>query len=121
MNKTEQQEKVHNFTDVNRIECDNGYIVWRLGTGYNVELLHLKTIIQRQGTGKALVLAMLNKLKEDPPYATVFLFTRTNNTSSRVFYTTLGFEETVVKGVYDDGDAVLFSQRYITLLELHNL
>lgn len=103
------------------LEQQNGYIVWRRGTGDNVELLHIKTNVPGRGTGKQLVVAMLETLKEQPPYCTVFGFTRECNEGSQKFYEALGFDLTTVKGVYQDGSAVLFSQEYLKLLEIHNV
>lgn len=109
------------FTKVESIQYENGYIVWRRATGDNVELLHLRTFSPGKGTGRELVKAMLHKLLENPPYATVFGFTRSVNESAQSFYKALGFELSEVKGVYDDGTAVLFSQRFKTLLEINNV
>lgn len=109
------------YTGLSHISLPNGFIVWRQGTGGNVELLHIKTYAPGQGTGRQLVVAMLEHLKTQPPYCTVFGFTRTCNEASQKFYTALGFELTPVKGVYQDGSAVLFSQEYKTLLEFNNV
>lgn len=114
-------EVVAPFTKVWMVQRPNGYIVWRRGTGDNVELLHLRTFSPGKGTGRELVKAMLKKLLDRPPYATVFGFTRTVNLASQEFYKALGFELTEVKGVYADGTAVLFSQTFKILLELNNV
>lgn len=115
------EEVVNPFTKVNWIQIENGYIVWRRGTGNNVELLHIRTFSPGKGTGKELVIRMLKALLECPPYATIFGFTRTVNESSQSFYKALGFELSEVTGVYDDGSAIVFSQRFKTLLEIHNV
>ena len=103
------------------IEHQNGYLVWRRASGYNVELLHIRTFLSGRGTGRLLFTTLLESLLRDPPYATVFGFTRTVNEASKSFYQTLGFDLSEVKGVYADGSAILFSQNYKTLLEIHNV
>jgi ribosomal protein S18 acetylase RimI-like enzyme len=121
MNQIDREKCIKPFIGVHFIEHENGYIVWRMGTGYNIELLHLKTYVPKQGTGHQLIKAMLTKLKESPPYQTVFGFTRHNNYNSQKFYEAQGFELSEVSGVYADGVAVVFSQEYKKLLELHEL
>jgi len=121
MNLTELGRYVIPFTNVYRHEEDNGFIVWRRATGDNVELLHIKTYQPGLGTGRVLVLAMLHSLKSSPPYDTVFGFTRTCNLGAQSFYRSLGFDMCTVDGVYADGSAVLFSQKYSRLLEANNV
>lgn len=99
-------------------KLENGYIIWRRGTGDNVELLHLRTYEKGKGTGKELLKDMLLSLKARPPYCTVFGFTRVSN-EARGWYEAMGFELSVVKGVYADGEAIVFSQTYEKLCEIH--
>jgi len=112
---------VHPYTMMAVEELENGFIIWRRATGDNVELLHIKTYVKGMGTGKLLICKMLYELLEDPPFATVFGFTRLSNTDAQRFYTTMGFDLSIVRGVYADGHAVLFSQSYDKLKELHNV
>ncbi len=98
------------------ILVEKSYIVWRLATGLNIELLHLYA---EKGRGLELLTKMLHELKPNPPYETVFGFTRTCNTHAQHFYTKAGFDLSPVKGVYADGDAVLFSQTFSKLWERH--
>jgi ribosomal protein S18 acetylase RimI-like enzyme len=121
MSRIDLDKYVHPYCGVSFIEWVNGYIVYRRATGDNIELLHIKTHVPGQGTGRGLVLAMLQELKDDPPYESVFGFTRAGNIGSQSFYKALGFDLSSVKGVYADGHAVLFSQKYTTLLELNNV
>ena len=95
----------------------DSYIVWRRGTGDNVELLHLYSI--GDGWGLRLLCQMLEVLQHTPPYATVFGFTRAGNAKARAFYERTGFTLTEVAGVYDEGRAVVFSARYDELCRLH--
>lgn len=112
-------EHIEPYRKVCHYQCTNGYIVWRYGTGGNVEILHLKVQTPRQKTGTHLLKTMLDKLKDHMPYATVFGFSRVGNKTGHAFYRAMGFELTRVKGVYDEGAAVVFSARYNDLLERH--
>jgi ribosomal protein S18 acetylase RimI-like enzyme len=112
-------EHVQPYREVGHYQCHNGFIVWRVGTGGNVEILHLKTETARQKTGTHLLKTMLERLKERPPYATIFGFSRVSNEAAHAFYRAMGFELTRVKGVYDEGAAVVFSARYSDLMERH--
>lgn len=94
-----------------------GFIVWRRGTGHNVELLHIKTYEKGQGHGRALFFVMLDRLKDDPPYHSVYGFTRVSNSEARAFYGALGFQLDEVAGPYADGRAVLFWASYQDLLK----
>jgi RimJ/RimL family protein N-acetyltransferase len=104
-----------------RLLPDGSYIVWRVGTGENVELLHLRVVNQNEGTGTALFRMMLEALRENPPYYTVFGFTRSSNRVAQAFYHYMGFDLAEVKGVYRDGSAILFSREYEDLCRLHNI
>lgn len=121
MNQAEYITYVSRFQDVDYYSNDNGFIVWRKGTGNNTELLHIKTYVPGQGTGRQLVLRMLAMLRYAKPYCTVFGFTRSCNLNSQKFYEALGFELSEVKGVYADGTAIVFSQTYEKLLEINNV
>lgn len=105
------------FLTVCVIHDEDGYIVWRRGTGENVELLHIKSA--RSGGGSALLIKMLEKLKENPPYSTVFGFTRTGNTKAIAFYWRMGFTCSPVAGVYAEGSAMVFSAQYVDLCKRH--
>ena len=89
-----------------------GFIVWRKGTGLNVELLHLKVTTEREGEGQALFLQMLRRLQAKPPYESIFGFTRVSNTAAQSFYLKMGFVLQTVLGVYADGEAILFTETY---------
>lgn len=111
------EELVQPFVGVSYISTPEGYIVWRVGTGGNAELLHIRAYEKRRGVGRKLVRTMVELLKTTPPYAEVFGFTRVVNEAAHAFYTTLGFKLSLVSGVYKDGKAVLFSQPYESLLQ----
>lgn len=96
---------------------DRGYVVWRKGTGGNVELLHIRTFAPGQGHGRTLVYALLDRLKDDPPYHAVYGFTRTSNEDARKFYGALGFRlAPAVEGLYAAGGATLFWAPYRELV-----
>lgn len=105
------------FQDVKALYDPNkGFIVWRLGTGRNVELLHIRAFALRQGYGRTLFHRMLYALEETPPYYSVFGFTRVTNTRAAAFYEALGFNLQPVRGLYADGRAVMFWQSFTELI-----
>lgn len=104
------------FGKTEHIWTKEGYIVWRLGTGGNAELLHIRSFIKGKGIGRKLVKAMLLKLKTNPPYYSVYGFTREANENAIAFYRALGFHVEITDSPYKKGRAVLFSQSYKVLL-----
>lgn len=108
---------INPFVNVQHFESSDGYVVWRRGTGDNVELLHIRSARLEKGGGTRLLAEMVRRLRDNPPYATVFGFTRVENRASHKFYLAMGFSLTVVRGVYADGDAVVFSAPYTKLEE----
>lgn len=98
-----------------------GYIVWRPGTGENCEILFLRVHKPRKGIGTLLLRQMVGQLVQyKSPANTVYGFCRTMNTDAQGFYRAMGFDLTTVKGVYADGDAVVFSQPLSSLVERLN-
>lgn len=93
-----------------------GWIMWRYGTGGNVELTDIHTTERGKGHGRQLFYVMLDALRADPPYYSVFGFTRVSNEEARAFYAALGFRLHEVPGVYADGRAVLFEAPYADLV-----
>lgn len=96
---------------------DRGFIVWRQGTGANVELLHIRTFTRGKGFGRGLVYHMLDVLSQEPPYHSVFGFTRADNLGAKQFYGALGFSLQELNGLYEDGKATLFWAAYQQLLK----
>lgn len=95
-----------------------GFIVWRVGTGLNAELLHIRTTEERKGYGRQLFYHMLGCLEaEGPPYYSVYGFTRITNHRALEFYASLGFDIQLLDGVYYDGEAAIFQQDFQVLLE----
>lgn len=100
---------------------EGGFIVWRRGTGGNVELINLQVSPEsrRKGAGRRLLQRMLAELKKNPPYATVFGFSREVNREAHDFYREMGFTLSRVDGVYADGSAIVFSALYSELCQKH--
>ena len=92
-----------------------GYIVWRLGTGENVELLHVRSFTPRQGVGTRLVKAMLRELIKNKPYYSVFGFSLANNTIAHEWYHSMGFNTQECGGPYKGDKAVIFWQSFDVL------
>ena len=109
------------YRKVGYIDGPDGHLVWRTGTGGNVEVLHLRALSPGQGGGTRMLREMLSRLRTDPPYATVFGFTRITNHDARRFYLNSGVTLTEVPRVYAEGAAVLFTARYDYLLGFHGL
>ena len=98
---------------------DKGFIVWRQGTGNNSELLHIQTFKKRKGYGRDLFIEMLERLEYDPPYYSVFGFTRVDNQEAHNFYTALGFSLEKITGLYQAGECRLFWAPFTELVSLH--
>jgi len=113
--KIDLEQQVGRYQPVSYIVNNRGFIAWRRGTGDNVELLHIKTSEKGRGYGRSLIYQMLDSLQEDPPYYSVFGFTRSSNQSAQAFYGALGFNLQQVDGLYTEGSAVLFWQSYTKL------
>lgn len=117
--KMNSSKHVDPYRQMGYVDDEDGYIVWRTGTGGNVELLHLNTVEDGRGCGKRLLTKMLQNLRLSPPYATIFGFCLFSNLSAKDFYLRMGFDISEVEGVYDEGRAYVFSQRYDRLKQLH--
>lgn len=81
-----------------------GYIVWQCSTGENYEILFIEVAEPRKGHGTRLIKEMMKLIK---PYHSIFVFRRACNEEAGKFYRSLGFQETIIKGLYKDEDAVL--------------
>lgn len=103
------------FSTLEHIFDERGYIVWRVGTGGNVELLHIRSL--KKGKGKELVRDMLSVLKDNKPYYSVFGFCLASNKKAIRFYTKLGFTLEKLQGPYKKDSSVFFWQDYKKLYE----
>lgn len=106
------------FSKTNSIDNEHGYIVYRLGTGDNLEILHIRAHEQGHGHGVELIREMLSRIKLEnmEPYHSVFGFTKIDNTNAQDFYRYLGFILNHCQHVYQDG-AFVFSIPYTDLIE----
>lgn len=103
------------------VENDYGYISWRLGTGDNIEILHIRVNEKNTVPGKGLILIrdMLTKVQATKhPYHSVFGFAKASNEVAIKFYEALGFSiSQPINDLYRDERAVVFSIQYSDLLE----
>lgn len=95
---------------------DKGFIVWRLGTGQNTELLHIRSFVPRQGYGKELLKEMLRQIN---PYYSVFGF-GLQSRSVEGFYQKMGFRIIPMPGPTKD-EGILFWQSFEKLRGLHGV
>jgi ribosomal protein S18 acetylase RimI-like enzyme len=95
---------------------DKGFIVWRVSTGENVELLHIRTFVRGKGYSRELIREMVLRLKEDPPYYSIFGFALSSRTELKAIYQSLGFNisEDIVPP-YKGGNSFIFWQDYKVL------
>ena len=123
MTLTEFNKKyIKPFIGLNYIfDKEKGYIVWREGTGNNIELLHLRAFKLRNGFGTELVKRMLFQLKKKPPYFSVFGFMLASNKAVINLYKKLGFQTTIVSNLYKGGDAMIFTQSYEVLCQKNKI
>lgn len=113
---------LRSWVGVELIHNTDGYVIWRTGTGDNVEITHIKAAVP--GGGMRLFREFLVRLLDNPPYGgkgTVFGFTRVGNDRAKKFYRRAGFQLTTVKGVYAEGSAVVFSSCYTKLCCRHGV
>lgn len=94
---------------------DKGYIVWRIGTGENAELLHIRTFINNKGYAKELIRAMIEKLDKNQPYFSVFGFSLVSEKRKylKEIWQKLGFNiSNEIKGIYKGGPVIIFYQNF---------
>jgi len=83
---------------------DTGFIAWQMSTGENWEIIFIEVAETRKGYATELVKKFVKAV--DPPYTSVFVFRLASNESAGHFYRSLGFTETLIKGLYKE-DAIL--------------
>jgi hypothetical protein len=62
---------------------------------------------------------MLAELVDTPPETSVYGFCLASNKAAICFYLAMGFDISPVKNIYNDGDAIVFSQKFKNLVERH--
>lgn len=87
-----------------------GYIVWRFGTGENVELLHIRSFKTGQGLGPRLVKVMLRELKKNPPFYSIFGMMLAANEPVIKMYQKMGFNTMECPFPYKGGNSVMMYQ-----------
>src|SRR2546422_498221 len=109
-----QEKHVKPYNSTRSIKTAHGYVVWRRGTGGNVEILHLRVYEDslRKGHGRDLLKRMLTALRHAPPFCTIYGLSLPINESGHAFYRAMGFVLSPVVGVYAAGSAVVFSADY---------
>ena len=106
-------EKINPYWGPDWIYTDNGYIVWQMSTGGNVEILFIEVRNPGEGYATELVRRMCEKVS---PYNSVFVFRLASNETAGYFYRKLGFEETLIRGLYTE-DSILGVVNYRTLCQ----
>lgn len=92
-----------------------GYIVWRYGTGENVELLHIRSFETGKGTGPKLVKVMLRELQKKPPFFSIFGFMLASNEPVIKMYRKMGFNTMEIPAPYKGCSSVMICQSYDVL------
>lgn len=94
---------------------DKGYIVWRVGTGENTELLHIRTFTKNKGYAKELIKALVKKLDKNPPYFSIFGFSLVSEERKYLkdVWQKLGFNiSNEIQGIYKGGPTIIFFQNF---------
>ena len=123
MNETDFLAKyVDGFKGVFHVfDARRGYIVWRRGTGGNFEILHLRAFQLRRGYATSLIRQMLEQLKHNPPYFSIFVFMLGENKNAQGAYEALGFKLQRVRGLYKTDDAFIGTASYEVLCERYEI
>lgn len=108
----ELEARASQYDGVHYHYSDKGYIAWQISTGENVEILFIEVSERRKGHATQLVREMCRRIK---PFNSVFVFRLASNETAGHFYRHVGFEETLIKGLYKGQDAVLGVANYETL------
>jgi GNAT superfamily N-acetyltransferase len=102
---------------------EKGFIVWRMSTGENAELLHVRTFVRGKGYSRELVGAMIQGLHEKrPPYFSVFGFALASRVDLKTVYPRLGFEISEdIPGPYKGGPSFMFYQSFEKLKKIYGI
>lgn len=104
--RTEEQliERMKDYVGAKYIYKNYGYVAWQMSTGENVEIIFIEVKEKGKGGATQLLREMCAQIK---PYHSVFVFRLASNDTAGHFYRKMGFEETVIPGLYLTEDAVL--------------
>lgn len=113
--RTEEQLKyrMKDYVGAKYLYTEYGYIAWQISTGENVEIIFIEVPEKRKGYATRLLKDFVQLVR---PYNSVFVFRLESNDEAGEFYRHLGFEETLIHGLYK-GDAVLGVINYQTLCQ----
>ena len=99
---------------------NKGYIVWRLGTGENIELLHVRAFKTGQGLGPRIIKEMLREIKKSRvPYYSVWGLLLASNEPMIKTYQKMGFNLHECPGPYKHGPSIMMWQSFEKLCEIH--
>lgn len=96
---TQLKDRLKQYKGVEYIYHDYGFIAWQLGTGENVEIMFIETLVPRKGYGKRLVREMLKEIKT---FNSVYVFRLERNEDAGHFYRSLGFRESLILNLYKE-------------------
>lgn len=100
----------------------DGYVAWRTGIGGGVEVLSLRAYSPGNGAGRRLLRAMLSSVVGNGRRpGTVYGFLRVPDRDGQSFYRSMGFGLHYTTGVYEDGEAVVFSAPFGELCRRHEI
>lgn len=102
----EFRERLKGYCGLQGIENEYGYIFWQQTTGENIEIVFVQVEERRKGHGTDLIRKMCKKIK---PFHSVIVYTREENSVARTFYEHLGFKGVIVKNLYKEGNAMLYT------------
>lgn len=107
--REEFDERIKNY-NLKYIYKENvGFIVWTMGTGDNYEVLLLRVKHQGRGDAKKLYREAVKLMMFNPPYHSVYAFTRTENAGANAFYTKFGWNRIDLdQCIYKDAGVVLY-------------
>lgn len=110
---------IYPFSGISYIMDYRGCIVWRTGTGGNIEILHITASHKRRGYGTQLFIDMLYNIIDAPPHYSIFGFTRVDNKEAHLFYEALGFKVEPAHGLYKEGECRMFWSPFQKLRKLY--
>jgi len=109
--------KYNKFKEIHLIEIPQGHLVWKFGTGDNIELFDIEVEEKQKGYGTQLVKMLLEAVAQYHP-SSIYGFTAGNNIVAQSFYRALGFESVPLGDLYKNKAGVIFFwQNYKELCE----
>jgi len=108
------KKRFKEYGKIDYIYWPEGYMVWRIGTGDNIEILFIEVSEKRKGMGTKLFKEFLKRIN---PYHSVFVFHLASRKDAEKFYKSVGFNKSIKCGIYKDDKTVL---RWATYEELQN-